>query len=74
MYICREPRPVAVSRNPDIISTSPMMTHKEMLIKDLGPEGYEKLSPSFKALVAKMDALPPLGRRGFLKTRKRAAA
>ncbi len=50
------------------------MTHKQILIKEFGLKGYEKLSPSLKELAEKLDALPPVGRRGLLKKRKRAAA
>ena len=74
MYIWWESSVVAVSLNPDIISRSPDMTHKQILIKEFGLKGYEKLSPSLKELAEKLDALPPVGRRGLLKKRKRAAA
>ncbi len=50
------------------------MTRKEILLEEFGQEAYERFSPSFKALIAKLDALPPVGKRGLLRPRKRIAA
>lgn len=50
------------------------MTHKEIALKEFGREAFEKLSPSFKALIEMLDALPPVGKRGLLRPRKRSAA
>lgn len=50
------------------------MTIKEILLKEFGQEAYERFSPSFKVLVGKIDALPRVGKRGLLRSRKRATA
>lgn len=36
-----------------------MMTFREMMVKEVGREGYRKLSPYMKALIRKIDRLPP---------------
>lgn len=39
------------------------MTIKELMLKEVGSEGYRKLSPDMKALIRKIDRLPDISLR-----------
>lgn len=50
------------------------MTLKQGFIKDLGRDGYRKLSPRLKAFIKKIDALPPIPARVVARIHDRTAA
>lgn len=50
------------------------MTIKELMLEEIGSEGYRKLSADLRALFRKIDSLPPLSLRPAPRTARRRSA
>lgn len=48
------------------------MTIKELMLKEVGVEGYRKLSADLKALIRKIDNLPDISGRARVRRRRPA--